>query len=996
MRSHLFFILISISTLSFGQKAAADNYNEGLRLVEAKHAKEAFLKFYASARYAKEGSELQLRAIFKAAHYYNYSDEKSKPEVLKLTLKGLYTVRKTSRNDTLAAFIFYRAGRAYELNYQADSALLVYEEARKRLEVFFGSRSVHVGECIWLMGQVKETVLYDYTEAEALYEKALTIMEQLPPDELTTYYTSLLYSTLSSVNRKQKDFEKALAYSLKNVAFAESIAYPVYQEKSYAKVAQCYRDMNLYDSAKKYFARAISKNKTINNGKANSLLANHFFELGIIFEKQGWTDQAIQNYTLASTIFSKTSFLKDIGHIQCLEKLGNAFYKKGFYDKSFQAFQKGLVLIRQYDLGKSGQAASLYKSLGNYFKSKHQPDSALLLYQKSLFASSHKFASINSMNNPLIEQIYLKDHCFETLIQKALLLTEMFHASGEIKYANTALQSFRLAEELLTISRNELDMDDSKWNFLDANFDLYNQAVSLIQLLPPSKEWIENAFLFIEASKAKSLSDAIRNAEFNDQNFATDSLLQFLAAQKKNMHQIQNQILKFSDSARTRSVEIQKLRNALVNTDRKIQLTEQLINQKYPSYLTAKFQTKLPTLENLIDYSKTNNSCIIQYFWGTEEVFGFGIFKDQILFKRIGLSDSLKKEVEKLHGFLTASATSLSQEAFEKFSSNAYFLYLKLVQPFEVIYPQTKQLIIIPDGPLAMLPFEVLTTSNKGNSYQQLPYLIKTHNISYSFSSAYLLKPSSEFSKENQLIAFAFTDSRTVSDGGSKFNLSSLKGSSDEYEHLKSRFVDGKFLKGSEVTEENFKRMASDYDLLHLSVHGQVDVNKDYSSALFFYADSSSKEDGKLYWYELSGMHLKARLAVISSCESGIGKTYRGEGMLSMASAFAFAGCDNIVMGMWKVDDRVSAILMDKFYENIMEGVILNEALAGSKRKYLSEADEFSAHPRLWASLVAYGDQKIIYKSKYKVFFLVVGLILIMGIVFLRKKIKRQIKSFLT
>ncbi len=107
-------------------------------------------------------------------------------------------------------------------------------------------------------------------------------------------------------------------------------------------------------------------------------------------------------------------------------------------------------------------------------------------------------------------------------------------------------------------------------------------------------------------------------------------------------------------------------------------------------------------------------------------------------------------------------------------------------------------------------------------------------------------------------------------------------------------------------------------------------------------------------------MNLRASLAVLSSCESGIGKTYRGEGMLSMANAFTFAGCDNIVMGLWKVDDQLSVKLMDTFYSELLNGMAIDEALAMAKRTYLASADQVSANPKLWGSLVAYGESPIL------------------------------------
>ncbi len=67
-------------------------------------------------------------------------------------------------------------------------------------------------------------------------------------------------------------------------------------------------------------------------------------------------------------------------------------------------------------------------------------------------------------------------------------------------------------------------------------------------------------------------------------------------------------------------------------------------------------------------------------------------------------------------------------------------------------------------------------------------------------------------------------------------------------------------------------------------------------------------------------MEIPADLAVLSACETGYGKLEWGEGIMSLARAFAYAGCPSIVMSHWLVDDKASAQLMDHFYRYLSEG----------------------------------------------------------------------------
>jgi CHAT domain-containing protein len=967
MRFLLLFFLISVSTISFCQKSAQENYEEGLRLIVLNNPSAAFSKFYSAAKSAEEGSELQLWAIYKTAHYYNYADEKTKPQVLKWTLKGLSHVRKTNRHDSLAAFIYYRSGIAYYFNYQADSSLNAYQEAIKIYEKIYGPNNFYVAECLAAMGNVSEDVLFDFSSAEPLYEKALAIRETLPRDVLNSFWISYLYSSLSTVNRKQKDFEKALAYGLRNLSFAETIPYPEYLETAYLKLAVCYRDLTKIDEAKKYFQKAILVNRRNNKGKANPLLASHFYEMGLTLEKEGQLDNAIQSYLTSLDIFKATSFLRDIVHIQTHESLGRVYLLKVDFEKAIKIFRQALALIEDYNLKKSGQASSLYKSLGDCFMLKNQFDSSLFYYQKSLIAASKGFNSMKLGQNPTINQIYQRDFCLDALLAKASIYMVLSNQNDSNVFAQNALDAFILAEKLATASRGELDLDESKWNFSENNFALYEKAISLIySSVDLSQNQIDKCFFFMEGSKSKSLSDAINAAEIADPLMAEDSLIQFLTVQKRKIHYLRNELSQLSSSS-SQIAETKKLRNALVDTDRKIQSTESRINEKYPSYLAAKYNQNIPTLSAIKEFTRSTDACVIEYFWGLDTVYGLAVAHDSTFFKKLGRSDSLINKIIEFQRFLISPGNS-DQKSLDSFFRSSFDLYDIFVKPFDYLTNQTKRLIIIPDGILSQIPFEVLTTSYVSKRFDRQEYLLRSHVISYSFSASYLLKSTMKVSKENKLLAFGFTGENILRAGDVRVKANELFGTSEELESLKNKFSDGKFLSGDEVTEENFKKMAADYDLLHLAMHGQGDIHNNYSAALFF-RDSSSVEDGKLNWYELLGMQMKARLAVISSCESGIGKEYRGEGMLSMANAFAFAGCRNIVMGMWKVNDQVSAYLMNEFYKNLKGGMSVDEALIEAKRSYLLGADEFMANPKLWSSLVSYGHQSVIKQNNYLLYF---------------------------
>lgn len=172
----------------------------------------------------------------------------------------------------------------------------------------------------------------------------------------------------------------------------------------------------------------------------------------------------------------------------------------------------------------------------------------------------------------------------------------------------------------------------------------------------------------------------------------------------------------------------------------------------------------------------------------------------------------------------------------------------------------------------------------------------------------------------------------------------------------------GQHLSGVSLTnqfavERRFKKEASQYSILHLAMHALVDDQDPMHSRLVFSQDATDTlEDGFLHAYELYSMDLSADLAVLSACETGYGKMERGEGIMSLARAFAYAGCPSIVMSHWTVDDAASAKLMDHFYRYLSEGLSKDEALRQAKLTFLEDASVQEANPFFWGNFVVIGD----------------------------------------
>jgi CHAT domain-containing protein len=145
-------------------------------------------------------------------------------------------------------------------------------------------------------------------------------------------------------------------------------------------------------------------------------------------------------------------------------------------------------------------------------------------------------------------------------------------------------------------------------------------------------------------------------------------------------------------------------------------------------------------------------------------------------------------------------------------------------------------------------------------------------------------------------------------------------------------------LLGSEATEANLQRRAlggglKTYRFLHLATHGHANPSVAMSSALILAPDpalsagpTSPENDGRITAQQIvSTWDLDADLVVLSACESGLGRYAQGEGYLGFAQALLVKGARSVVLSQWKVDDQATALLMRRFYENLLgrrEGLV--------------------------------------------------------------------------
>jgi len=862
-----------------------------------------------------------------------------------------------------SATLYYTEGTRYADSYKLDTAIALLEKARALFNARSPQGSVEEAAAAQRLADIYKYDLYDFDKAEGIYEHALAVVMEFSPAD--TRRLSRIYYSLATTNRSQRDYETAISWCLKGVNAGMAIKDYPFLERAYQILGNIYRDMHRYDSAVVYYQKCVDVNYEINKGKENETLAGLYSGWGDTNYKQGDLNAAAKRLSSSVAICQKIGKVDKSIYMYTVRLLAEVYVKMNDLKKAWMYLQLADQIRKELALESGGPVSNLFINYGDYYSATGDTLTSKKYYQRALQATTREPLGTNG--NPTdIDKVEFKNFAYEALLAKARLLK-----------GDSVIICYSIAEKLMVASRGELDTEDAKWNYVDANFNLYENALATL-FNANSPDHNEDILHFVEASKSKSLADALQEVELAK----NDTLLAKLRNLRQYALSLQHEIDQNNNTS---------TRDQLIKTTQDIAAVEASINTLYPSYLQARYENVTTPLSDLRKKVRSLDAAFVEYFWGYDRIYALVISGDTTKFYHLGSPAEIEPLIAALSKHLTSKANLFTPADVEKFSATSFSLYRKLIQPFENIPLGKKRLIIVPDGPLMQVPFETLVTRfESGATYNRLNYLINDYIISYGFSGSYFVNSRKPPARKPSMIAFGFTGGSDVRSPDAA--RPDIAGSETELIALSEKFPNGTFMFGPTVTEENFKHEASNYDLIHLAVHGSGDVGKDYSATLYF-RDQQGPEDGKLYWYELYGMNLKASLAVLSSCESGIGKTYRGEGMLSMANAFTFAGCSNVVMGLWKVDDQVSVKLMDTFYSELLQGVAIDEALAKAKRTYLSSADQVSANPKLWGSLVAYGEAEVITPDRVSVWWVVLAMIvLVLGIIVLARKIKRNIR----
>jgi CHAT domain-containing protein len=751
--------------------------------------------------------------------------------------------------------------------------------------------------------------------------------------------------------------------------------------KSQIILGQLYYDIREFELAENYLLEGLALIDRI-GGEYLYWQADAYYALARIKDSQGNEVDALHFYQLAESVYQ--TFLEGEFDNIYLGFLTNAslFYAEtGMAKLAKTTAAKGLDYVIQNQGKNSLLAFNQTLNLADiHFLLKEYPES-LRLSEEALQIMEGRYDS---------EMTWLDSVQTETKKPRAILIQAksayQLEPSKDENFLLNLKSKMDMAILILERRKTALGTEDDLNLLLSENRDLFDFSKKIdleLHELTGEDKYLDDFLGKHESSiynKVRTRLQKVDNIKFAD---IPDEIQEKETFLKTNLQQALNQ----------ESPDISPFLKASQEWEEYLDM----LKTTYPDY----FQFRYANISSSIDNIQKNipeKTTVIRYIFVGENL--AAVIMDQNQKKLISLDyRPVQNHIQELQ-----QNWNKEEVIFQKLEE----LYRFLWKPLEASI-QNRKLIIIPDAQLFNLSFELLTPE-KITSYRELAEksLLAKHSISYHYSSLLLQKPKPETGFKSNFVAFApgFFDKMK-----SEY-LSSLKDSlymDKAYltlipqpftlalvKKVKSLFGGSLFVE-DESTVSRFRETAGQNRIIHIGTHAESNnLSPAYSKLIFSKEakEESFPEENSLYAFDIYNIDLRAKLAVLTACETGKNTFDPGEGMVSLAHAFNYAGSESLLIGLWQIDEKASSIIVEEFYKNLSEGLDKAEALQKAKLNYLSVSKGRELSPDFWAGLILMGDPSplVFEKSIGKWWYLFVFVALAILLIGWRKYGKENVK----
>ncbi len=789
----------------------------------------------------------------------------------------------------------------------------------------------------WLMAGYCYHQIQHYAKAIDVYEKALNIYQALGMEA----EMSMLLNGIGELYRMQGQYDNALERYEHALSIDRKLGQEMNTAIRFNNIGVVYCAWGQYDTALDFYQQAL---EIAHQHNKEAAVAMFLMNIGRVYEEWGKYGDALPYFEHAMEIFHREN--DDASIALAFASIGLVYSAWDDSDNALHYYKLALAIDQK--LNRNAEVAAHLNNIGSIYMVQGEYDAALdsfkqaLALVQTLDRAPEIATTLNNIGN-VHEALEEYNNALE-YFERALDIDRRLGREAEmaIRYNNIgavfyvqeqyteAIPYFVDAVALLETIRKTAP-GDVRRDYFASQIHTYRFLISCYIRLGD----FENAFKIIELSRAKRLEEQLAGVttEFpipsltSFQHTLSDDAAVLIYANTIEHHVVQMLITHTTCSASERSY------NELTRQNTSPEPANALIEQ----YLTQLFDPsfKSPSPEQRHNIRGDGDVQAIEVSTLSKRLYAFLIGKHR----------------ERLRG--------------------------------------KPRLLILPDGELNILPFEMLIDPSG-------QYLVETHHITYAQSLGVLSvigqrnyapdrKPllafggavyeeetyqeelaeyDAQVSYVQKCVDFALRRGQplgTIYAALRRKGWENLPGTLTEVNAIREAVKGAEVVTGTDVNEASIKALSdrgelAQYTLLHFATHGLINPEIPELSALVL-SQISGTEDGYLRAEEIANLHLQADFVTLSACETGLGKLYSGEGMVGLPQAFLLAGANGVSVSLWSVADESTAQFMTALYTLLhKKNLSYADAMTEVKRRFINgDFGEAWKTPYFWAPFVYYG-----------------------------------------
>ena len=846
--------------------------------------------------------------------------------------------------DSIHARMLHRLGDFYRLNGDFEKGIKLTSEAvtiNKRNdprseEAYLTNSYYNLGLFHVLLGLSKNAHLY--------FDSCIATGVQFPEK---MFIALMALEKKSFLYFQVGDYEQSIATAEHGIVLARRQNLPDYEALLLIQKAQSESELDRISEAETDIDRALS---ILNQHDLDVYLPNAWSVYAHVLGRKKAFDKAIWYYNSASELNAAqqntAQSARDLNDLALL-------YDRGLNDSknSIAHYNRAVSVLEK--LKDPWLLAAAYNNLGLVSWRNNDFKSALEYYQKGLTALPIRFSETSVIENPAISQLQSASNAY---IPAALLWNKgdawlgLYDIEKDEVLLERALDAYRHGDRMVDQMRWKQQGEQSKFYWREKTKRWYERAVEASFLLNAPSE----AFYFMEKSRAVLLNDKL--AELGAKNQLPPKEAEREKQLRIRLQSIEARATETPSRNFTGDDDLWQARHDLNNFIKRLE-------NAYPAYYAYKYDTTVFSLADLQRSLGGIDQSWLELFTNDTTIYALTVTAHDAELKRIAFEGHAR--VAKSITDLCSGSSSINRN-FSRYHELSHLYYSEVFKPLNI---RAGRVTVSQDE--YFLPFDLLQT----DPAEDTSFLLKDYAFSYAYSASHFLR-----NKEKKESAGRSLLAMAPVNYDSRLQLPDLQGADLSLEKIESSFKDGVYLTNGSATRTQFLKQIPDFDLIHLYSHATADTLGN-DPVIYFY-------DSALNLSELQNLpRLRTRLIVLFACNTGVGKSIKGEGILSLARGFASAGIPSTVSALWEIDSKTTYKLAELFFTNLAKGQPSDIALQQAKLEIIGDHGKEYELPYFWAGTVLIGKPEFYSTGDARVlsgrskFILFGGLIFLLGAV---------------